>query len=169
MPTWNWTAAAAVQAVTLDPVVTASWKFYDSMSYAMNVYMRAATNLHTLENLIGKEAMLRVMRAFHTRFRFRHPTSRDFIATANEVSGRDLNWFFDELFFSTREWDYAVDSVRSREIKTRRGVFDAQGKEDRDHRPGGPRPGPQDQETQLTSPWSGSGAWARRGPAPASS
>jgi hypothetical protein len=118
----------AIQIVSHDPVVTAAWKFYDSMSYAMNVYMRASTNLHTLENLIGKEAMLRVMRAFHTRFRFRHPTSADFIATANEVSGRDMNWLFDELFFSTREWDYAVDSVRSREIKTRRGVFDENGK-----------------------------------------
>ena len=60
------------------------------MSYGLNVYMRASTCLRTLENLIGKEVMLRVMRAFHTRFRYRHPTSGDFIATANEVSGRDL-------------------------------------------------------------------------------
>ncbi len=120
--------AAAIIIASHDPIVTASWKFYDPMSYAMNVYMRASTCLLTLENLIGKETMLRVMRAFHTRFRFRHPTSRDFIATACEVSGRDLNWFFDELFYSTREWDFAVDSVVSNEIKTSRGVFAAQGK-----------------------------------------
>ncbi|HSQ36037.1 MAG TPA: M1 family aminopeptidase, partial [Candidatus Binatia bacterium] len=120
--------AAAIQVVRRDPVATPSWKFYDPLSYAMNVYMRASTNLHTLENLIGKEAMLRVMRAFHGRFRFRHPTSADFIATVNEVSGRDMTWLFDELFFSTREWDYAVDSVVSRQIKTRRGVFDVKGR-----------------------------------------
>jgi hypothetical protein len=116
--------AAAIQVAASDPIVTASWKFYDSMSYAMNVYMRASTCLHTLENLIGKEAMLRIMRAFHTRFRFRHPTSADFIATASEVSGRDLNWFFDELFFSTREWDYAVSEAVSRRVRTARGVFE---------------------------------------------
>ncbi|MBE0665449.1 MAG: hypothetical protein IH584_06460, partial [Candidatus Aminicenantes bacterium] len=120
--------AAAIQVATTDPVVTTTWKFYDSMSYALNVYMRASTCLNTLENLIGKEVMLRVMRAFQSRFRFRHPTSKDFIATANEVSGRDLNWFFDELFFSTKEWDYAIDSVSSHEIKTSRGIFDGQGK-----------------------------------------
>ncbi|MCX6553790.1 MAG: M1 family metallopeptidase, partial [Candidatus Aminicenantes bacterium] len=119
---------AAIQAVSYDPIVTASWKFYDPMSYGMNVYMRAATCLDTLENLIGKEIMLRVMRAFHTRFRFRHPTSRDFIATANEISAQDLNWFFDELFFGTAEWDYAVDEVQWREIKASRGVFDEGGK-----------------------------------------
>ncbi|MCX6556326.1 MAG: M1 family metallopeptidase [Candidatus Aminicenantes bacterium] len=119
---------AAIQAVTYDPIVTVSWKFYDPMSYAMNVYMRTGISLDTLENLIGKEAMLRVMRAFHSRFRFKHPTTADFIATANEVSGRELNWFFDELFFGTAEWDYAVDSVTSSEIMTSRGVFDEKGK-----------------------------------------
>jgi hypothetical protein len=120
--------AAAIQVVKTDPIVTASWKFYDSTSYALNVYMRASTCLRTLENLIGKEVMLRVMRAFHSRFRFRHLVSRDFIATANEISGRDLNWFFDELFFSTREWDYAVDQVTSQKITAARGIFDSQGK-----------------------------------------
>ena len=120
--------AAAIHVVKYDPVATPSWKFFNSMSYGLNVYMRASTCLNTLENLIGKEVMLRVMRDFQSRFRFRHPTSKDFIATANEVSGRDLNWFFDELFFSTREWDYAIDSVSSYKIKTSRGIFDGQGK-----------------------------------------
>ena len=120
--------AAAIQIVKYDPIVTPSWKFSNSMSYALNVYMRASTCLHTLENLIGKEVMLRALRAFHSRFRFRHPLSRDFIATVNEVSGRDLNWFFDELFFGSNEWDYAVDQVTSKKITAARGIFDRQGK-----------------------------------------
>lgn len=120
--------AAAIQVVKTDPVVVPSWKFYDPMSYAFNVYMRASTNLLTLENIIGKEVMLRVMRAFQTRFRFRHPVTKDFIATVNEISGRNMNWLFDELFFSTREWDYAVDNVISRKVKTSRGMFDGKDK-----------------------------------------
>ncbi len=119
---------AGVHAVTLDPVLTASWKFSSPMSYAMNVYMRAATNLRTLENLIGKEAMLRVMRAFHSQFRFRHPTTRDFIATACEVSGRDLGWFFAEMFQGSLHWDYAVERASSQRIAAARGVFDRGGK-----------------------------------------
>ncbi len=119
--------AVAVHAVALDPVLTASWRFSSSMSYGMNVYMRAATHLRTLENLIGKEAMLRVMRTFQTRFRFRHPTSRDFIATASEVSGRDLNWFFDQMLRGTSDWDFAVDRAVSGEQRSARGVFERQG------------------------------------------
>jgi hypothetical protein len=120
--------AAALHAVKYDPVATPSWKFYESMSYGLNVYMRAATCLNTLENLIGSEVMLRALRAFFQRFRYRHPVGRDFIDTVNEVSGRNLDWFFDELLFSTKEWDYAVDNVISSEIGTDRGVFDEKGK-----------------------------------------
>jgi len=119
--------AVAIHAVKLDPVMTLSWRFFDSMSYGMNVYMRAATCLNTLENLIGKEVMLRAMRAFHSRFRFRHPLSSDFFATVNEVSGRDLNWFFAEMFQGTNDWDYAVERAVSEEIVTPRGIFDIQG------------------------------------------
>jgi hypothetical protein len=120
---------AAVHAAPLDPVLTASWRFSSSISYAMNVYMRAATHLRTLENLIGKEAMLRVMRTFQTHFRFRHPTSRDFVATANEVSGRDLTWFFDLMLRGTSDWDYALDGAVSSERRSARGVFERQGRE----------------------------------------
>jgi aminopeptidase N len=119
---------AAVHAATLDPVLTASWRFSSSLSYGMNVYMRAATNLRTLENLIGKEAMLRVMRAFQTRFRFRHPTTGDFIATASEVSGRDLGWFFEEFFSGSNHWDYSVERATSQKSGVARGVFDREGK-----------------------------------------
>ena len=119
---------AAVHAARLDPVVAPSWRFASPMSYAMNVYMRAATNLRTLENLIGKETMLRLLRTFHTRFRYRHPRSRDFIAVAKEVSGRDLDWFFKEFFFSAKEWDFSVDRAYSVRASTARGVFERQGK-----------------------------------------
>jgi hypothetical protein len=119
---------AGVHAVALDPVTTVSWRFSSSMSYGMNVYMRAATGLRTLENLLGKEAMLRVMRTFHSRFRFGHPTTRDFVATAEEVGGRDLGWFFAELFLGTQAWDYAVETAASTELRAPRGVFDRRGR-----------------------------------------
>ncbi len=123
--------AAALFAVRLDPVVTASWKFSEPMSYGANVYMRAATLLRTLEGLLGEPVMAKVMRTFQTRFRFRHPTTADFIATVNEVSGRNLNWFFEELFFATRDFDYGVASVRSAEKPARwRGVFDIDGRKE---------------------------------------
>ncbi len=103
--------AGAINAVGSDPVTAWSWKFIDPMSYSANVYNRAATLLDTLELYLGDEAMARTMRVFHSRYRFRHPKTADFMAVAAEVSGRDLGWFFRALFMDTLEFDYGVGRV----------------------------------------------------------
>lgn len=121
--------AVAINIAEYDPVITPSWKFYNGASYGGNVYMRASTCLNTLENLLGPDVMARVMRTFYMRYRFKHPASKDFIAVANEVSGKDLRWFFDELFFNTLNFDYGVASLRSMEKPVHPlGVFDVDGR-----------------------------------------
>lgn len=123
--------AAAINVVKIDPITTFSWKFYDRGSYGLNVYMRASTCLYTLERLVGEEMMLRIMRTFQMRFRYKHPRTSDFISVVNEVTGRDLSWFFKELFFSTFNFDYGISSLRSEESKKYvRGVFELEGKKE---------------------------------------
>ena len=64
------------------------------------------------------------MRAYYDRFSFNHPTSKDFINTVNDVSGQDLNWFFDQVLYGTDVLDYKVNSISSREIPQKPlGVF----------------------------------------------
>ena len=120
--------AAAINTVRYDPVTAWSWKFYNSGSYGANVYMRAATLLETLERLLGEPVWSRIMRTYHMRYRFKHPTKSDFVAVVNEVSGRDMTWFFDELLEGTEAFDYGIASVSSAKVPLRRrGVYDADG------------------------------------------
>lgn len=108
-----------------DPIMTAAWKFYDRNSYGLNSYPRPALTLKTLENHLGQDVMRRIMRTYFERWRFRHPTSRDFFDIVNEVSGRDMNWFFDEFFYGTHALDYAVAGLTSREKSAQPpGVYD---------------------------------------------
>jgi len=123
--------AAAINVVELDPITTVSWKFHDRGSYGLNVYDRASVCLHTLEGLVGEEMMLRILRTFQMRFRYKHPQTQDFIDVVNEVTGRDLSWFFEELFFGTLNFDYGISSVASKEKKKYvRGVFDVDGRKE---------------------------------------
>ncbi len=122
---------AAINVVRFDPVVTPSWRFYSAMSYGANVYMRASTLLNTLERFLGEPAMARVMRTYHMRWRFRHPTTEDFVAVVNEVSGRDMTWFFNQLFLNTLNFDYGIASCSSVEKPAQiRGVHGAEGKKE---------------------------------------
>jgi hypothetical protein len=119
---------AGIQTVRFDPVTAWSWKFFSRASYGANVYARAATLLATLEGLLGDPVWPRIMRAYHMRFRFRHPTEADFIGVVNEISGRDMTWFFDELLDGTKAFDYGVSDLSSVEVPIHgRGVFDTDG------------------------------------------
>lgn len=113
-----------------DPLATRAWEFYDGSSYSVSSYSRTAVALRTLEALLGEETMARVMRAYHQRWRFRHPHSRDFQQTVNEVSGRNMDWFFEQFVFGARRLDYAVSGIGSRELGEPVGVFEKQGKKE---------------------------------------
>jgi hypothetical protein len=60
------------------------------------------------------------MRTYARRYRFAHPTSEDFIATVNEVTGKDYRWYFDQTWFSSDLCDYEV-SVKTVKARTLEG------------------------------------------------
>ena len=112
-----------------DEMARRSWEYYDRTSYGLNSYARPALVLRTLGGILGQDAMLRVMRTYHERYRFRHPTISDFIATVNEVAGRPMDDFFEQAIFGSMVMDYAVSSTLSEHLKPGRGIFG--GPEDR--------------------------------------
>ena len=50
-------------------------------------------------------------RTFFERWKFRHPRPEDFFAVVNEVSGRDMTWFFDQVHRSSNVFDYGVERL----------------------------------------------------------
>ncbi|MFV1981656.1 MAG: M1 family aminopeptidase, partial [Rhodothermia bacterium] len=90
-----------------------SWK-HDFNDYGKVSYAKPATVLGTLEGYIGTERMRELMRTYYSRWRFRHPTTRDFIDVAEEVAGEDLSWFFDQFVYGTVAVDYTVNRVSSK-------------------------------------------------------
>ena len=78
---------------TFDRVRQPAWS-YGAGGYAFYSYTKPGMLLRTLEHHLGEQTMARIMRTYHERWRFKHPTSEDFYAVANEVSGQDLVWYF---------------------------------------------------------------------------
>ena len=64
-------------------------------AYGARVYSKPAMVMASLEALIGSEAMRKLMRDYSAAWRFRHPTTDDFIVSAETSTGQDLRWFFD--------------------------------------------------------------------------
>ena len=86
-----------------------SWTYEGG--YPFNSYARPSLTLRTLEGLLGRRTMARVMRTYAERWRYRHPSSDDFYRVASEVAGRDLTPFFRQTIESPAVVDYAVGAI----------------------------------------------------------
>jgi hypothetical protein len=106
-----------------DNLVRNGWEYVSGSSYGLNSYTRVGLTLSMLESYLGEETMARVMRTYQQRWRYRHPDTHDFIAVVNEVSGRDMNWFFQQFFYSSNLPDYAVTEIDSNPIEGKIGLY----------------------------------------------
>ena len=93
---------------------------YFPATAAAITYSKTALWLHTLERLLGWPTLQRILATFFERWRYRHPAPADFFAVANEISGRDLTWFFDQVHRSANEFDYGVSSLTSVPVEIER-------------------------------------------------
>jgi hypothetical protein len=106
-----------------DVMAIPAWTYRERQSYGTNSYDKPALTLQTLEGLLGDETMVRVLRTYARRHMYAHPTTGDFIAVVNEVTGEDWTWFFEETFFSSHRCDYGVE-VETRRVPAPRGWFE---------------------------------------------
>ena len=78
-------------------------------------YRKPGLLLLTLRNHVLDPATFdRAVREYLARWAFRHPTPADFFRTVEEVSGRDLAWFWRSFFYSTAVLDIGVGDVTMR-------------------------------------------------------
>jgi len=80
---------------------------------------KAALMLHTLERMHTWEVMQRVLSVYYTRWKFKHPRPDDFFTVLNEVTGKDHEWFIEQVYRSSNTFDYAVDRLTSEPIGAR--------------------------------------------------
>ncbi len=104
-----------------DDQSTPTWRYWPGSASAIT-YNKTALWLHTLERMLGWETNQRILSTYFSRYAFKHPGPAEFFAVANEVSGQDLTWFFDQVHRSSNVFDYAVDVFRS-EPAGGRGFF----------------------------------------------
>ncbi len=89
---------------------------YRQEGYSKLAYTKPATILLSLQRHLGDDVMDRIMQQYYQQWRFRHPTTRDFRAVAERVSGQDLSWFFDAYVYGTDVVSYGVESLTVEQV-----------------------------------------------------
>jgi len=104
---------AFIGVANRDPMAQNAYDYYSFGSYGGITYGKTASVLLTLEGIIGEETMNKAMRVYFMKYRFTHPTKEDFLKTIEEVSGKDLRWYFNQAVYGSQVLDYEVSAVDS--------------------------------------------------------
>ncbi len=85
---------------------------------AGQVYFKTLSGLAQLEYILGDSVFWAGMKEYFRRWHFKHPTLNDFKRAMQDVSGADLDYYFDEWFGSTRTVNYGIYRVSSEKQDT---------------------------------------------------
>jgi hypothetical protein len=91
---------------------------YGTPAYGIASYDKMALNLEMLRALLGEATFMRAYREYGRRWLNKHPTPYDLWHTFEDVSGRDLDWFWRTWWYEAWTLDHALAGVRT----TPRGV-----------------------------------------------
>lgn len=77
--------------------------------WGATVYHKGAWVLHMLRFVLGDTVFFSSLRAYRERYAFGNASTRDFQAVVEEVSGRELQWFFDQWLYQAGHPVVSVD------------------------------------------------------------
>jgi len=88
------------------PVITPT-----TLATGDNAYVKPSLAYLGLKDMLGDDAFKKDLRAYMDRWNGKHPIPWDFFNSINNVSGQDLNWYWNNWFFSNNYIDLAISKV----------------------------------------------------------
>ena len=119
----------AEESLGRKPIVSAK-------SFGVNLYQKGAWVLRMLNALLGEEIFQKALHHYINKYQFTSVTTEDFASAVEEVSGTDLDWFFEQWVYKaghpnlhvTTDWvessnHLKVTIIQQQVIDSLTGVF----------------------------------------------
>lgn len=78
-----------------------------------NEYGKPSLAYLAVKDLLGDDFFRKCLHGFIERWHGKHPIPWDFLYTFNNISGQNLNWFWNAWFFSNNYVDLALKSIHA--------------------------------------------------------
>lgn len=103
----------------IDQAIEGNSTQYTKLNYAGIVYGKTALMLNYLEEYLGDAVFEKCMKAYYDKWHFKHPYPIDVKNIFEEISGKNLDWFFNEGIQSTEKIDFAIRKVQTTQNQTK--------------------------------------------------
>jgi hypothetical protein len=91
------------------PIVASN--FQTDEAYGNNAYFKPMMAYMAVKDLLGETLFKKCLQGYIARWHGHHPIPWDFFNAFNNISGKDLNWFWNNWFFSHGYTDLSVEKV----------------------------------------------------------
>lgn len=92
------------------PIISLSSQL-SGVGYGNNAYVKPSLAYLALKDMLGDDTFKKVLHVYMDRWNGKHPIPWDFFHTINDATKEDLNWFWNNWFFSNHYIDLAVQKV----------------------------------------------------------
>jgi len=93
-------------------IADTSYKLPTRVSYVNNAYNKPELVLLTLERYVGSDKMMEILKDYYNNFKYKHTTGKDFIKIVQNHLKENMDWFWDEFYFSSKIFDYKITSLK---------------------------------------------------------
>lgn len=100
----------------LDQPIEETSEEYTSLNYGGIVYSKTGLAFHYLKAYLGEETYDKAMQAYFEQWKFKHPTPADLKKVLESETGKNLDWFFDQMIDSPLKTDYKI--IRRKKSKS---------------------------------------------------
>jgi hypothetical protein len=105
--------ASSPSEETQIPIITPT-NVLSGQGLGHNEYGKAACAYLGLKDMLGDDLFKKSLQGFMARWNGKHPLPWDMFNSFNNLSGKDLNWYWNNWFFTGNYMDIAVGNVTSK-------------------------------------------------------
>jgi hypothetical protein len=94
-----------------EPMGKTSTEFQDLAGFGMNAFLKGTVFFEMLRYVVGNSVFNDFCRSYYGRWAFKHVNEERLRQVAEEVSGQDLGWFFEQWLRRTPRIEYSLGEV----------------------------------------------------------
>jgi aminopeptidase N len=99
---------------------------HPGQNFDSHTYPKGACILHMLRYIIGDDSFFRTLSTFLHRHEFQPVTTQDFMKCVKDVTGKNMDWFFEQFLFHpghaffevTKTWDETTNTLTLKIVQT---------------------------------------------------
>ncbi len=95
-----------------EPISRYAYQYKDGLGYSVNAYTKGAIFYEMLRYVVGEETFQKICHEYFNRWALKHVNEARFKKVCEEVSGMDLDWFFQQWLHETKTVDYRLGGVK---------------------------------------------------------